>query len=93
MAARKGATQKTLGVIERSLNAVGSMRADPRLEGRDVVLVDDILTSGATITEASRAVAEVGGRVVGAAVLAFTPRFLRIRDIPVGEDYGGEKGA
>lgn len=92
-AVRDGRAQKSLGVVERSLNAVGSLRAAPRLEGRDVVLVDDILTSGATLGEAARAVGEARGRVVGGAVLAFTPRLLRIRDIPVGEDYGGAKGA
>lgn len=40
--------------------------------GLDVILVDDVLTSGATLSGASRAVTESGGRVVGGLVIAHT---------------------
>ncbi|HEY9857626.1 MAG TPA: ComF family protein [Stenomitos sp.] len=42
----------------------------PRLQGRSVLLVDDILTSGATLWSAAQAVRSAGARRVRAAVLA-----------------------
>lgn len=85
--------QKTLGVEERTVNLLGAMVARRSLEGRRFVVVDDILTSGATLGEAARAIREGGGEVVGAATLAFTPRLLPFRDNPLGPYYGGVKGA
>ncbi|CAN5400155.1 ComF family protein [soil metagenome] len=85
--------QKTLGVEERTVNLLGAMVARRSLEGRCFVVVDDILTSGATLGEAARAIREGGGEVVGAATLAFTPRLLPFRDKPLDPYYGGVKGA
>lgn len=73
--------QKSLGVDQRAANRAGAFVARGSLAGRQVILVDDVLTSGATLAEAARAVTAAGGAVVGAATLAFTVRLLPFRDI------------
>lgn len=85
--------QKTLGVAERAANLRDAFVARGGLRGRRFVLVDDVLTTGATLDEAARAISAAGGTVVGAATIAFTPRLWPFRDKPSGEDYGGAKGA
>jgi len=66
--------QAGLDVAERQANLRGAMRASGAVDRRDVVLVDDVLTTGATLIEARRAVIEGGGRVVAAACLAYTAK-------------------
>lgn len=88
--ARTTAVQKSLGRKERAENLRDAFVARRSARGRRVILVDDILTTGATLSEASRALSAAGGTVVGAATMAFTPRLTRSRDITVTEDYGGD---
>jgi ComF family protein len=90
--ARATARQKALDATARAHNLHGAFRARGSLHGRTFLVVDDILTTGATIDEAARAIRAAGGEVIGAATLAFTPRLLPFRDIAVTEDYGGAKG-
>jgi ComF family protein len=73
---RRTTSQKTLGLDDRASNLHESMSARVSLSGRRFVIVDDILTTGATIAEAARAIREGGGEVVGGAALAFTPRLF-----------------
>jgi predicted amidophosphoribosyltransferase len=71
---RRTRDQAGLGATERERNLRGSMRGRRLLAGRSVLIVDDVLTTGATLREAARAVTEAGGVVAGAAVLARVPK-------------------
>ncbi len=84
--ARSGSVQKTLDREERALNARGALEATSALRGRRFVLVDDVLTSGATLDSLAETIAAAGGIVVAGAVLAFTP--LRSADYSLGMPGG-----
>lgn len=66
-------TQKQRGLAER-MRSDRRMRLAQRLRGERVVIVDDVVTTGATVTSARRAVEDAGGRVVGMLAVAHTPR-------------------
>lgn len=74
------ASQKTLDAAGRAANLRGAFAARGSLAGRRLLLVDDVLTTGATLDEAAQALRAAGGEVVGAATLAFTKRLLTFRD-------------
>lgn len=75
---RATADQRGLGREERTRNIAGSMRAD-RAEGLRVIVVDDVVTTGASLSEAARALRHAGAEVLGAATIAATPRRGRER--------------
>lgn len=64
--------QVRLGRAARFANVERGMAARIPLTGRRVVLVDDVVTTGATMTEAARAVREAGGAVLAGAAVAST---------------------
>jgi predicted amidophosphoribosyltransferase len=69
--------QKGLGRGARARRVRGSMRARSgpwaaRVEGRPCIIVDDVLTTGATLAEAARALRAAGALVGGAVVVAAT---------------------
>ncbi|HET6878388.1 MAG TPA: phosphoribosyltransferase family protein [Jatrophihabitans sp.] len=63
-----------LSIADRAGNVCGALRAGPPSPRRAAVLVDDIVTTGATLREAARALQSAGWPVLGAAVVAATPR-------------------
>lgn len=67
--------QAGLGVAERLQNRRFGFRVRPD-PSQQVVLVDDIITTGATLEEAGSALTAAGHHVLGAAVVAATPRTL-----------------
>lgn len=78
--------QKGLGRGDRAQRVRGSMRVRrgpfaPDVNGRPCIIVDDVLTTGATLAEAARALRAAGALVRGAVVLAATRP-------PVTRDFG-----
>ena len=70
---RRAADQRALGREDRLRNVEGTMVSGPA-DGRRVLLVDVVVTTGATLTEAARAVRATGGTVLGAITVASTSR-------------------
>lgn len=76
---RRLADQTELNAVERRRNLDGAFAVRPsalrragRVPAARVVLVDDLVTTGSSLTEASRAMSTAGVEVVGAAVVAAT---------------------
>jgi predicted amidophosphoribosyltransferase len=83
-----GRDQVGLGARARARNLAGHVRVPAtraaRVHGRDVLVVDDVLTTGATFA-ASRSVLErAGARVVGGLTLASTPAPTASARLPPG---------
>jgi predicted amidophosphoribosyltransferase len=82
--ARVAEDQAGLGAAARASNLAGSMTCPRRAVTRRlrtateapplVVVVDDVITTGATVREAQRALEEAGVEVAGIAVVAATRR-------------------
>jgi predicted amidophosphoribosyltransferase len=66
--------QARLGRDERLANLDGRVRCTGRVPAGPVVLVDDVVTTGASLAACARALEDAGAVVVGAAALAVTPR-------------------
>ena len=62
--------QSDLSAAERRANVRGAFRASRRVAGRHVVVVDDILTTGATLEACARALRAAGARRVGVLTVA-----------------------
>jgi predicted amidophosphoribosyltransferase len=65
--------QRALSVARRRANLEGAFEAVMPLHGCAIALVDDVVTTGATIGEARRAIESAGGRVVCAIALVRVP--------------------
>ena len=71
---RRRADQSELGRMQRYSNMKGVYRARDSARGKKVILIDDVMTTGATLLECARALRAGGAEVLGCAVLAYTPK-------------------
>ncbi|MGL5862887.1 MAG: ComF family protein, partial [Phycicoccus sp.] len=75
---RRVADQAGLGRADRAANLAGALAVAPRkrrlVTGAVCLVVDDVVTTGATLTEAARALGAAGARHVVGAAAAATPR-------------------
>jgi ComF family protein len=62
--------QSDLSAAERRANVRGAFRASGKVGGRHVLVVDDILTTGATLEACARALRDAGARRVGVLTVA-----------------------
>lgn len=65
--------QSGLGKRERQKNVQGIFRADPKVRGKHLLLLDDICTTGATLRAAASILRKAGASGVDVAVVARTP--------------------
>ncbi len=77
--ARRTVDQSGLGARDRARNLAGAfaLRSAVGLGGRHLVVVDDIVTTGATLGEAVRALRVAGHHPIGAATMAHRRRQTR----------------
>jgi ComF family protein len=62
--------QSDLGASERQANVRGAFEARAEVAGRHVVVVDDVLTTGATVAECARALRAAGAARIGVVAVA-----------------------
>ena len=76
-ASRNFQVQKLLGRRERFQNVENGYMANSSAQGRSIILVDDVLTTGATLTEATLALSQSGSKEIYALTAAVSPHLRR----------------
>jgi predicted amidophosphoribosyltransferase len=72
--ARSVRDQARLSAAQRATNLQGAFRVTRVAPGPPLIVVDDVVTTGSSLTEAARALREAGHHVLGAATVAATQR-------------------
>ena len=62
--------QASLDAKQRRINVQGAMRSERIIEGVSCLIVDDVITTGATALEAARSLRDSGAKVLGVWALA-----------------------
>lgn len=75
-----GRQQKALGRAARRAEVQGRYAAEMALEGRQVLLVDDVMTTGSTLSAIADVLHEKGASRVWGAVVARTPAWPETRE-------------
>jgi ComF family protein len=70
-----GHHQQGLSARQRTLNLRGAIVYTRRLQGENLILVDDVMTTGATVSVCAQALLDAGAARVLVAVVARTPRY------------------
>ena len=78
----RAAPQKSRALAERLAAVAPRWHVSQRVRGRRVVLVDDVVTSGATLRAAALALGEAGAEVAACAAIAATLRRVGASSIP-----------
>jgi ComF family protein len=86
---RSVADQAGLGATARQLNLAGAFRLRRPVKTGAVVLVDDLVTTGSSLTEAARVFRMEGSTVLGAATVAATVRLQPPKPPDIGHATGG----
>jgi len=71
--ARETVPQSSLAASERRANVHGAFASSPKAAGLSLLLVDDVMTTGATVFSAAQTLLTSGARRVDVVVLARTP--------------------
>ncbi len=70
---RKTVPQQGLSAAERAVNLRGAFIVDKSLEGKSLLLVDDVMTTGATAARCAKVLRAAGAHEVNVAVVARAP--------------------
>jgi len=73
--------QSNLRNVERVLNISGAYEASTEVEGKNIILVDDIYTTGATMTEVAKTLKAAGAKVIVGVVFASVKQKKRNENI------------
>ncbi len=86
---RQTRSQVGLNGAERRQNVAGAFRADPVVAGKRLLVVDDVFTTGTTLTECAQSLRQAGAAAVYGLTLATpVPTTIPTSGDPAGSEFG-----